>query len=54
MKKLIEILPSYTYTYSVNKKPIRSANGYLTTLLRWPVNDDLANIYGFQSIKSTL
>lgn len=50
-KKLVEIMPSYTYTYSINKKPIRSANGYLTTLLRWPVNDDLNNIYNADGTK---
>ncbi len=44
-KALIEIIPAYTYTYSENKKPIRSANGYLTTLMRWPVDDDLHNAY---------
>ena len=53
-KKLIEILPSYTYTYSKNNKPIRSANGYLTTLLRWPVNDDLNNIYNADGTKREL
>jgi TonB-linked SusC/RagA family outer membrane protein len=44
-KKLIEITPAFTYTHSINKKPIRSSNGYLTTLLRWPVDDDISVAY---------
>ena len=44
-KKLIEITPAFTYTHSINKKPIRSSNGYLTTLMRWPVNDDISVAY---------
>lgn len=50
-KNLVEIIPAYTYTYSINKKPIRSSNGYLTTLLRWPVNDNLSNIYNSDGTK---
>jgi TonB-linked SusC/RagA family outer membrane protein len=44
-KNLVEITPAFTYTHSINKKPIRSSNGYLTTLLRWPVNDDISIAY---------
>ena len=44
-KKLIEITPAFTYTHSINKKPIRSSNGYLTTLMRWPVDDDISVAY---------
>ncbi len=45
IKKFLEITPAFTYTSSTNKKPIRSANGYLTTLLRWPVNEKMNNLY---------
>ncbi len=51
IKNFLEIIPSFTYTHSINKKPIRSSNGYLTTLLRWPVNDDLNNIYNSDGTK---
>ncbi len=50
-KKLVEIMPSYTYTHSINKKPIRSSNGYLTTLMRWPVNDDVNMAYNADGTK---
>ncbi len=50
-KKLFDITPAFTYTHSINKKPIRSSNGFLTTLLRWPVNDNLNNIYNADGTK---
>lgn len=53
-KKLIEIIPAYTYTYSVNKKPIRSANGYLTTLMRWPTNVDIKDAYNSDGTKKEI
>lgn len=43
--KYIDITPAFTYTHSINKKPIRSTNGYLTTLLRWPVYDNINSAY---------
>lgn len=53
-KKFLDITPAYTYTYSKNKKPIRSSNGYLTTLLRWPVNDDMNQMYNPDGTKREL
>jgi TonB-linked SusC/RagA family outer membrane protein len=45
ISKYFEITPAFTYTNSNNKKPVRGTNGYLTTLMRWPVNADLNNVY---------
>ncbi len=54
IKKFLEITPSFTYTHSINKKPIRSSNGYLTTLLRWPVNVDINEAYNADGTKKEL
>lgn len=50
-KKIFDITPSITLTNSINKKPLRSANGYLLTLLRWPQNVDLQKKYNADGTK---
>jgi TonB-linked SusC/RagA family outer membrane protein len=45
ISKYFDITPSITFTHSDNDKPIRGLNGYLLTLMRWPVNLDLNRVY---------
>lgn len=43
INKYIEIVPSITYTYSKNDKPMRGVNGFMLNLLQWPNNYDVRN-----------
>jgi TonB-linked SusC/RagA family outer membrane protein len=39
--KFIELTPSFQYIHSNNRKPLRSAGGYLLGLYAWPVTNDI-------------
>jgi TonB-linked SusC/RagA family outer membrane protein len=41
--KMIEIVPSIAYVRSTNDKVLRSAGGYLLSLLAWPDDNDIRN-----------
>jgi TonB-linked SusC/RagA family outer membrane protein len=41
--KKIEIIPSFTFTNSVNDKPLKGVNGYMLNLLQWPNNFDASD-----------
>ncbi|NCU03449.1 MAG: SusC/RagA family TonB-linked outer membrane protein, partial [Chitinophagaceae bacterium] len=42
--KFIDVTPSVSFARTEFKRPMRSANGYLLNLLRWPQELDLTNI----------
>lgn len=44
-KKLVEVIPAFTYTHSENDKPLRGAGGYLLNILRWPATDNVLNAF---------
>jgi len=41
--KFLDITPSVVYTRSENNKVLRSAGGFMTSLLRWPNTNDIRN-----------
>lgn len=43
LKGKVEIIPSFAYTKSQNNKVLRSAGGYLLSLLIWPSDNDITN-----------
>jgi TonB-linked SusC/RagA family outer membrane protein len=54
ISKYFDVAPGFTQTFSNNKKPLRSANGYYLNLLRWPVTDNIRDIYNSDGSKREL
>jgi TonB-linked SusC/RagA family outer membrane protein len=48
-KEKLELIPSFTYTNSVNNKVLRSAGGFLLSLLIWPSTNDITKFENDQT-----